>query len=178
MVKEVRRMFRSAAWRPGVLVVDEGRAPLAARDIGRGVEERRRVHPDGEAGLDEQLRGGQPHHSRTQHRDLAECGAGVLADEIADLDGAAPAHRDARAAVPVVVDDEFRSHPLHLEVLLLEPEGASAVWTNSGDELAVRWRAIEVRVGQERAAWTCHLEPPCDLERDITPGVALRGTSG
>ena len=58
-----------------VLVLDERRAPLAARDVGRGVEERRRVHPHREAGLDEQLRGGQPHHSRAEHRDLSQRGA-------------------------------------------------------------------------------------------------------
>ena len=121
-----------------VLVFDERRAPLAARDVGRGVEERRRIHPHREAGLDEQLRGGQPHHSRAEHRDLPQRGPGVLADQIADLDGAAPAHRDARATVSVVVDDEFRSDPGYLKILRLKPKGALPVRTNPGNELAVR----------------------------------------
>ena len=39
--------------RRGVLVFDERRAPLATRDVGCRVEERRRIHPHCEARLDE-----------------------------------------------------------------------------------------------------------------------------
>jgi hypothetical protein len=71
----------------------------------------------------------------------------VLADQIADLDGATPAHRDARAAVAVVVHDEFRSHPGYLKVLRFQLEGGLPVRTNPGEELAIRRCAVEVRIG-------------------------------
>ena len=130
-----------------VLVLDERRTPLAARDVGCGVEKRRGIHPHREAGFDEQFRGGQPHHSRAQHRDLPQRRPGVLTDQVADLDRTPPAHRDARAAVPVVVHHEFRSDPGDLEVLRLQPEGALPVGTNAGKELAVGRCAVEVRIG-------------------------------
>ena len=167
-------------WRPGrASCSTKDGAPLAARDVGGGVEERGRVHPHREAGLDEQLRGGQPHHSGAEHRDLSQRGPGVLADQIADLDGAAPAHRDARAAVAVVVDDEFRSAPRLSEDSVF-PAGRWSAGTGesrrgTGNPPVCSRSSDRVENGLPGpATWN----PPCDLARDITPErLRFAGTS-
>jgi hypothetical protein len=70
----------------------------------------------------------------------------MLENQIANLCSAAPAHRDACAAVTVVVDDEFRSDALYLEILLFEPEGIPSIRTDAGEKLAIRRSAVEVRI--------------------------------
>ena len=81
------------------------RAPLAARDVRRGV--RRQlvgVDRDGKARLLDQPRGRQPHHPRADY-----CHRALMAGQtqVGCEPGGAPAQRDSRAAMTVIVHERL-----------------------------------------------------------------------